>query len=235
VNAFRNARLFSVAEIVVWVWIVAACTSFWTAVVIAAAFGRPFNTTTWPVAPIGIVLVPAVKEALAVGAGALTELGGETWELVLDAATDVPAEPGVLVAVVEAAGAVAAAFAGAPPAGAIDPVCVPLDGTVPALLPDVLGPLPAVMPAAAPDAAEFCAAGGVEPAAGCASSDEASCDAAALVGMLAVLPAEFMNCTICAIGPDTLIVGIPPLLRRSRLEMTICIRATTTPSISTTR
>ena len=203
-NAFRNARLFSVAEIVVCVWIVAACTSFWTAVVIAAAFGRPFNTTTWPVAPIGIVLVPAVKEALAVGAGALTELGGETWELVVDAATDVPAEPGVLVAVVEAAGAVAAAFAGA-------------------------------LPAAAPGAAEFCAAGGVEPAAGCASSDEASCDAAALVGMLAVFPAEFMNCTICAIGPDTLIVGIPPLLRRSRLEMTICIRATTTPSISTTR
>jgi hypothetical protein len=78
--------LFSVAEIVVWVWIVAAWTLFWTAVVIAVAFGRPLNTMTWPVVPTGIVFVSpaveevlaAVEEALAVGAGAPTELGGET-------------------------------------------------------------------------------------------------------------------------------------------------------------
>jgi hypothetical protein len=49
------------------------------------------------------------------------------------------------------------------------------------------------------------------------------------------LPAAFMICTSSADGPETLIVGIPPLPRRSRLEMTICIRATTTPSTSTTR
>lgn len=105
VNAFRNPRLFSVAEIVVWVWIVAACTLFWTAVVIAAALGRLFNTTTWPVVPSGIVfVVPACKEGLAGAAGAITDVGGETWELALAAAIVVLAEPGALVAVVEAAG-----------------------------------------------------------------------------------------------------------------------------------
>jgi hypothetical protein len=49
------------------------------------------------------------------------------------------------------------------------------------------------------------------------------------------LPAAFMICTSSADGPERLIVGIPPLPRRSKLVMTICIRATTTPSTCTTR
>lgn len=49
------------------------------------------------------------------------------------------------------------------------------------------------------------------------------------------VPAAFMICTSSADGPERLIVGIPPLPRRSKLVMTICIRATTTPSTCTTR
>jgi len=44
--AFRKDRLFKVAVIVVWVCMVAARTSFCTAVVSAVAFGKLLNTTT---------------------------------------------------------------------------------------------------------------------------------------------------------------------------------------------
>ena len=54
--AFRAGMLLMVAEIVVCVWMVAAWTSFWTAVVRAAAFGRLLKTTAWPVVPTGIVM-----------------------------------------------------------------------------------------------------------------------------------------------------------------------------------
>jgi hypothetical protein len=66
--------------------------------------------------------------------------------------------------------------------------------------------------------------------------------AAPLAGVLSALPAPppglpaaSMICTSSADGPERLIVGIPPLPRRSKLLMTICIRATTTPSTCTTR
>ena len=44
--AFKDGMLLTIAEIVVCVWMVAAWTWFWTAVVRAAAFGSPLKTTT---------------------------------------------------------------------------------------------------------------------------------------------------------------------------------------------
>jgi hypothetical protein len=69
-----------------------------------------------------------------------------------------------------------------------------------------------------------------------AAGSDAALDATPALGPAKLtFPAVFMNCTISAIGPVTVMVGIPPLARRSKFEMTICMRATTTPSISTTR
>jgi hypothetical protein len=255
---------------------VAACTLFCTAVVIAAAFGRLFRTTTWPVVPTGIVcVVPAVVAVPAGFAGGLTG-DGEAGEFVGgDALVVAAAKLGVTAATLgvaaatlglleaaEALGAVldpdwgkvplavATAVAKALPICAIDPDCVPVDDTAPVLPPDevMLGPVTAegLGAMAAPlvgvdgGAGEMAACRMGKEAAG-ANAEEGTVDAAAFVTTVEAAPARltfpgvFMNCTISARGPVTLIVGIPPLLRRSKLEMTICIRATTTPSISTTR
>ncbi|MGO9994874.1 MAG: hypothetical protein ACLPTF_20500 [Steroidobacteraceae bacterium] len=260
---------------------VAACTLFCTAVVIAAAFGRLFRTTNWPVVPTGIVCVVLAVVAVPAGfAGGLTG-DGEAGEFVVgDALVAAAATLAVAAAtlgvtaatlgLLEALGAVldpdwgkvplavATAVAKALPICAIDPDCVPVDDTAPVLPPDevMLGPVTAEGLGAA--AARLVMVDGAGEIAACRMGKEAAgadaeepdaeepdaegtVDAAAFLTTVEAAPARLtfpgvcMNCTISAIGPVTVIVGIPPLLRRSKLEMTICIRATTTPSISTTR
>ncbi len=257
---------------------VAACTLFCTAVVIAAAFGRLFRTTTWPVVPTGIVCVCVVLAVVAVPAGFAGRLtgDGEAGEFVVgDALVAAAATLAVAAAtlgvtaaklgLLEALGAVldpdwgkvplavATAVAKALPICAIDPDCVPVDDTAPVLPPDevMLGPVAAeglgaaTAPLVAVDGAgEIAACRMGKEAAGADAEEpdaEGTVDAAAFLTTVEAAPARLtfpgvcMNCTISARGPVTVIVGIPPLLRRSKLEMTICIRATTTPSISTTR
>jgi hypothetical protein len=145
--------------------------------------------------------------------------------------------------------AVATAVAKAVPICAIDPDCVPVDDTAPVLPPDevMLGPVTAeglgatAAPLVGVDGAGELAACRMGKEAAGADAEDGAVDAAAFVTTVEAAPARLtfpgvcMNCTISARGPVTVIVGIPPLLRRSKLEMTICIRATTTPSISTTR